>query len=257
MAKILACSDIHNNLRAVRQLRSLEGNDFDALIVAGDIGSENTNEVFDLLQTFDCPVLYVFGNWDRRLGHRQKFGERCHHIHLSPVAVEGLNVVGESVDGIDPEWESLRLANDTGDPIAIAAARRKHIEQQRTELSTAVNAQRPERTIVVSHYRLTKTKAFLPDIPLFLFGHIHRFEDTTYRGQRFVNVSALDKKVIVAKKGLRAKQVGYRYINDGSYVIITHTERTGFAIDPRRFNPDFSGWDRIEGIFSSSATEVE
>ncbi|WP_281434770.1 hypothetical protein [Rhizobium lusitanum] len=33
--------------------------------------------------------------------------------------------------------------------------------------------------------------------------------------------------------------------------------RAGFAIEPRRFDPDFPDWERAEGIFHSPATEVE
>lgn len=257
LVKILSCSDIHNKVEAVEQLQSLESNDFDAIIVAGDIGSEATGEVFEVLRTFDCPVLYVLGNWDHRLEHRQNFRERCHHVHLSPFVINGLTVVGQSVDGIDPEWDA-RCQNSAAIEAATAAAdRRLYLKEQREKLSKIVSAGNPERTVVVSHYRLTKTKGDLPDVPLFLFGHIHKFEDVTYRGQRFVNVSALDKKIMVAEKGKRPKPKDWRYINDGSYVIITHTERAGFSVEPRRFYPDFSGWQRIEGMFYHSATEVE
>ena len=37
--RLLAFSDIHNNLVAVRKLRALEKNTFDAIVVAGDIGA--------------------------------------------------------------------------------------------------------------------------------------------------------------------------------------------------------------------------
>nr|WP_246799006.1 metallophosphoesterase family protein [Rhizobium leguminosarum] len=253
----MACSDIHNNVNAVRQLRARESNDYDALIVAGDIGSDAANEIFDILQTFDCPVLYVFGNWDRRLGYQQDFGPHCHHINLSPYPVGDLSVVGETIDGIDPEWETS-LEAETNDPERLAIARQAHMATERARLSEIVAAHTPERTVVVSHYRLTKTQSFLPGVPLFLFGHIHRFEDVSYRGQRFVNVSALDKKVMVTRKGLGRTGLGdFRFLNDGSYVVISHEARNGFTIEPRRFDPDFSDWERVEGIFRSSATEVE
>ncbi|MFD1745031.1 metallophosphoesterase family protein [Rhizobium helianthi] len=257
MVKLLACSDIHNNVKAVRKLGSLETNDFDAVIVAGDIESQNADEVFEVLRTFDCPVLYVYGNWDNRLEYRQDFGERCHHVHLSPFDLNGLSVVGETVDGIDLEWEARRQNSSASDSAAIEADHSLYFQQQRAKLSAIVAAGNPERTIVMSHYRLTKTQGHLPSVPLFLFGQIHKFEDVTYRGQRFINVSALDKKVMVAKKGQRAGPKNWRYINDGSYVIITHNERTGFSVEPRRFDPDFFEWERIEGIVHSSAPEVE
>ncbi|CAK07649.1 MULTISPECIES: metallophosphoesterase family protein [Rhizobium] len=253
MARFLACSDIHNDVIAVRQLRAREANDYDAVIVAGDIGSERPDEVFDILRSFECPVLYVFGNWDRRLERNRNFGADCHRLHLTPFSIGGLSLVGESIDGIDPDWEASLAAAAADRALACQA----HLAEERAKLRTIIAAQAPERTIVVSHYRLTKTKTFLPGVPLFLFGHIHRFEDVTYRGQRFVNVSALDKKVMVSRKGERVKPGGYRYLNDGSYVVISHSEHAGFTVEPRRFDPDFSGWERIDGIFHSSATEVE
>jgi predicted phosphodiesterase len=63
----LAFSDIHHNLEAVRKLRASEANSFDAVVVAGDIGSESANKFFKILSTFNCPVLYVFGNGDHEL----------------------------------------------------------------------------------------------------------------------------------------------------------------------------------------------
>lgn len=111
---------------------------------------------------------------------------------------------------------------------------------------------------LVTHYKLTKTRRYLPGVPLFLFGHNHGFKDTIFLGQRFVNVSALDNKVMVVQRGLnRLKRDDYRFLNDESYVVITHDQRQGFSVEPRRSDPDFSDWTRIEKEFNSWATEVE
>ena len=258
MTRILACSDIHNNVNAVRQLRATEGNDYDALIVAGDIGSETASEIFEVFQTFECPVLYIFGNWDHRLEHDMAFGERCHHVHISPYSIGDLSIIGETIDGIDPNWEALRGQIEASAPADVPVARKAYIETQREKLSAIVAGGCPERTVVVSHYRLTKTQNTLPGVPLFLFGHIHRFQDTNFRGQRFVNVSALDNKVMVAPRGTkRISRNDYRLLNDGSYVVITHDRQAGFSVKPRRLNPDFANWIRIEGIFDRSAAEVK
>ncbi|QND47702.1 hypothetical protein HB780_18695 [Rhizobium lusitanum] len=257
MTRLLALSDIHNNVNAVRQLKAREGNNYDAMIVAGDIGSDAASEIFEVLRSFECPVLYVFGNWDHSLKYDRAFGDRCHHVHLAPFRIGELSIVGETIDGIDPEWELLRSEIETEDPTNIPAVKKEFSARQRAKLSAIVETEGPERTIVVSHYRLTKTQSFLKGVPFFLFGHIHRFEDSTSRGQRFVNVSALDNKVMVAPRGLkRITRSDYRLINDGSYVVITHERDTGFSVEPRRFDPDFSNWDRVEGIFHSAATEV-
>src|SRR5580692_7142348 len=71
--KVLAFSDIHHNLVAVRKLRAFQSNSFDAIIVAGDIGNEAAVEFFKILSSFKCPILYVFGNWDHSLSYRKKF----------------------------------------------------------------------------------------------------------------------------------------------------------------------------------------
>jgi hypothetical protein len=65
--KLLACSDIHNNVEAVRRLRAQEDNAFDAVLVTGDMGSESAGEILNILDTFGCPVYFVYGNWDNRL----------------------------------------------------------------------------------------------------------------------------------------------------------------------------------------------
>src|ERR1700709_530909 len=75
--RLLAFSDIHHNLVAVRKLRAMEKNSFDAVVVAGDIGGESADRFFEILETFKCPVVYVYGNWDSKLSYKRNFGRRC------------------------------------------------------------------------------------------------------------------------------------------------------------------------------------
>jgi predicted phosphodiesterase len=233
MTRILACSDIHNNIAAVRKLRSREANDCDAVIVAGDIGSKAAHEIFAVLRTFGCPVLFVLGNWDHGVGHRDDFGKGCHHLHLSPFRLGDLSIVGESIDGIDPTWEAMR-AEIEAKPERLSAAREEYFQRQQALLPKIVADEGFERTVVVTHYRLTRTRYYLPGVPLFLFGHNHGFKDTTFLGSRFVNVSALDSKVMVVRQELnRVRHNNYRFINDGSYVVISYDRRQGFSIEPR------------------------
>src|SRR5262249_42534979 len=63
--KILGISDIHNNLACVRKLRAQETNEYDVIAVAGDIGTRAAGEIFATLASFECPIVYVHGNWDR------------------------------------------------------------------------------------------------------------------------------------------------------------------------------------------------
>jgi predicted phosphodiesterase len=53
--RVLALSDIHNNVSCVRKLREQESNRLDALVIAGDIGRQRAAEVL-------CPVVFVNGN---------------------------------------------------------------------------------------------------------------------------------------------------------------------------------------------------
>ena len=73
--KILAIADIHNNVACVRKLRAQEANDYDAIAIAGDIGTHGAAEIFATLGTFKCPIVYVHGNWDR-MPEDAKFGTR-------------------------------------------------------------------------------------------------------------------------------------------------------------------------------------
>jgi Icc-related predicted phosphoesterase len=66
MIKILTFSDIHNNISAVQSLRDQEINEYDAIVIAGDIGNYIWPEILAIIDTFDCPAYFVYGNWDSR-----------------------------------------------------------------------------------------------------------------------------------------------------------------------------------------------
>ncbi len=105
--RILAISDIHENVDAVRLLRKRENNRFDVIVVAGDIGDggmgvSSPQEILGILESFACPVLYVYGNWDHRLAYDQSFGAACKHIHLNPVRCGEYSFVGFS--GLPTNW---------------------------------------------------------------------------------------------------------------------------------------------------------
>lgn len=128
---------------------------------------------------------------------------------------------------------------------------------QHRELSRVVARGDISNTIVVTHYLPAKTNTYLPEVPLFLFGHNHGFKDTTHKSSRFVNVSALDNRVTVVPKGLREpSRKDFRNINRGSYVIISR-DRTGLiAIEPEAFNPDLQDWQPVAGEFYPRAPDA-
>lgn len=100
--KMLALSDIQGNLAAVRKLRHQEKNEFDAVVVAGDIGGEKSDQIFEVLSTFECPVLYVYGNHDYDLDYDRSFGKQCTHLHMSMVNCGDITFTGLS--GCTAQW---------------------------------------------------------------------------------------------------------------------------------------------------------
>lgn len=102
MTRILAFSDVHLNIGCVRKLRAQEKNNFDAVVIAGDMGSEAVSEILLIVSTFNCPVYYVYGNWDNQLGYEEKFGDQCSLLHLQVETVGGLFFAGFS--GCPTHW---------------------------------------------------------------------------------------------------------------------------------------------------------
>jgi len=72
MIKILTFSDIHNNISAVQSLRDQETNEYDAIVIAGDIGNYIWPEILAIIDTFECPAYFVYGNWDSRQPYIRK-----------------------------------------------------------------------------------------------------------------------------------------------------------------------------------------
>ncbi len=79
--KALVFSDIHNNMASVQALRDAEGNDYDALIVAGDLGNESAQAMLQIFDTFDCPVYFVLGNWDSLVEYVPQPTSNCTLVH--------------------------------------------------------------------------------------------------------------------------------------------------------------------------------
>lgn len=100
--RVLALSDIHGNVRAVRELRARESNGFDAVVVAGDFGSDAASEILTILGSFSCPVLYVYGNWDHELEYDRSFGGDSVHLHLRSFKLGRISFIGFS--GLPTHW---------------------------------------------------------------------------------------------------------------------------------------------------------
>lgn len=227
--RILAISDIHNLVPAVQELRAREANDFDAVVVAGDFGSEGAQLIFDILSTFRCPVLYIRGNWDYQYDVSTNFGPNCFHIHNETFALGDWHVVG--LDFFD---------------------------ENRAELAAKVRKVGSTKSIVVTHDRLTNTSKDMAGVPLFLYGHHHHFEDKTFKGSRFVNVSALGEIITVRLEG--STKLGISHLRNairGSYITIEIDQLGDINITPHNFHQDTSGWEQnIAFINGKSVAET-
>lgn len=211
--RLLAISDIHNRLECVEELRRREQSEYDALLVAGDIGVDKAGPIFSVLGSFGCPVLYIRGNWDFRMRADAVFGPSVHDISIEPFRAGGWCFAGLSY----PE-DSAQASAD------------------RARLAHQVSMLPRERTIVMSHARLARAESDLYGVPLFLYGHQHRFEDRLYRGARFVNVSALG--IATTMTDLQGHD---RNALRGSYVVIDLAdERIGVL--PKSFHQDTTGY---------------
>lgn len=100
--RTLVLSDIHENIVSVRRMREYEGDVYDAIIVAGDIGNEIAEEFYAVLDSFNCPVFCVYSNWDHDLPYKRKLSKHCVLLHQSVERVKGFFVTGFS--GCPTNW---------------------------------------------------------------------------------------------------------------------------------------------------------
>ena len=102
-----------------------------------------------------------------------------------------------------------------------------------------------ERTVVVSHERLHRTAEDMPGVPLFMFGHRHRFEHVVSGGARHVNVSALEMRIWIKPVGsVPSDPVSLMKYNPGGYVVID-LERDDVEVRSVRFSPMPDGWEKV------------
>jgi len=204
--KILSISDIHNNVACVRKLRAQESNDYDVIAIPGDIGTYGAAEIFETLRTFECPIVYVHGNWDR-MPEEATFGRQTHLVHLKVVKVGGLAFVGYSFDGPLPE------------KLDHAAGYAEYTRKCRSLVSAAIRKSGVDlrKCVLMTHDRATHLDREFPNLLLHLYGHIHTFDVLQRAGTTYVNTSALDRILPVALKRDRRR---VRYVNVGNYAVI-------------------------------------
>jgi Icc-related predicted phosphoesterase len=251
--RLLAFSDIHHNLGAVRKLRASEANSFDAVVVAGDIGSESADEFFKILSTFKCPVLYVFGNWDHELSYSKVYGDNCHLIHANVVTVGGLHFTGFS--GCPTNWGKNPIARRVltnvkkADRAQLSIAKNSILRMNRASVQKAIKSASvdPRKCVVVTHERLARLSEEIPGTLLHLFGHIHRYSDRIYKGTRYIDVATLDRPVPVrprAKKRWTMDDCGN--VNAGNYATIEISSSHGISARCVCMRREYSDWLPLE-----------
>jgi predicted phosphodiesterase len=251
--RLLAFSDIHHNLVAVRKLRASEKNSFDAIVVAGDIGSESAADFFEILATFKCPVMYVYGNWDTKLGYKTSFGPDCHLIHSNVITIGNIGFTGfsgcpthwgknpiaqklyrqienENKSVVDALRNGARAAHGIRRTRAyqkyalqLQSARREVLKLNRGSIRKAIKKAEidPRKCVVITHQRLTRLSEEVPGALLHLFGHLHTFSERTFKTTKYVNVAALDRPVSVRPRAKEKwEKEDCRNFNAGNYATI-------------------------------------
>lgn len=135
LMKILSFSDIHDDVEAVRRLRFLEKNSFDAVIIAGDMGYNNAEEILRITETFECPVLYVVGNHDTTTRYDSSLRAPAIHIHNGPTIIENRCIVGYS--GVDVDWGRNQIADQVWEEYDPLIAKYNDLAAKDTELAIA------------------------------------------------------------------------------------------------------------------------
>lgn len=228
--KILALSDVQGNIAVLEKLRGQERNEFDSVVIAGDIGGEKSDQIFEVLSSFDCPVLYVYGNHECELEYDRPFGSLCTHLHMNMVEVGDMTFTGFS--GCPTSWGQNPIAVDLlnklcqehkamfgqhvspeAEPLWTDYFRKirpfkayKRFEEDLKEaikMALALNKRAlfdkikssgvdPQRVVIVTHERLFKLDKDLPGIHCHLFGHRDEFKYHERNGTHYVNLHGLD-----------------------------------------------------------------
>ena len=277
--RVLACSDIHGNVEAVERLRAREANDFDAVVIAGDIGKP-FREIVEVFETFACPVMYVLGNHDHDVPYDLASSLlTTHHLDDGPVRVGpclfagfsgcptnwGLNPIAQELRsdfaakhatmiqreaevGSRTDWERLARTKDHKLFSKAQQALRNDIlreSRNKVAIDFGMNSRDDLICVAITHEYLTNSHRAFEGVNFFLHGHNHRFHDRLVRGKRHINVAALDQCFTVGSKSTPIDQhLGFRRINAGCYVTFNVVDRQVERVQAHRFGYDDTGYVR-------------
>jgi predicted phosphodiesterase len=228
--KILAISDIHNNLACVRKLRAQEANAYDVIAVAGNIGTRAAGEIFATLASFECPIVYVHGNWDR-MPDDAKFGAGAHLVHLEAAKVGSLTFAGYSFHAPLPRWGQLSGTAEYGR--RCRALLRAALRKSSTDL---------QRCVLLAHDRARHLDREFPNLLLHIYGHVHTFEVLRRGTTTYVNAAALDRMLPVARKHDRKR---LRHVNAGNYAVINVGGGGKLSVECRLLRRNYQEWTVI------------
>jgi hypothetical protein len=225
--RILAISDIHNNVACVRKLRAQERNEFDVIAIPGDIGTHRAAEIFAVLTTFGCPIVYIHGNWDR-MPATADFGNETHLVHLRVVKVGRFSFTGYSFD----------------DPSGAAGSRSEYNRRCRSSVIKAIRKAgvEPSNCVLMGHDRATRLDQEMPGLLLHLYGHVHTFDVSQRAGTTYANVSALDRLLPVRRK---SRNGPLSYVNAGNYAVVEVRERGGVYVECKLLARNYGGWSVV------------
>jgi len=232
--RILAISDIHNNVVCVGKLRAQEKNNFDVIAIAGDIGDHRAEEIFAILKTFGCPIVYIYGNWDGRLSRNKSFGKHCYFVDLEIVRIGSLYFTGFSFRGKGRRYPFRNAdgMSDAGYARACATVLARRIAEIGVD---------PRNLVVMSHDKATRLSTWCPDLLLHLYGHRHTFDVRQKAETTYVNVSALDRMLAVIPKDGQASQYGTQ-ANAGNYVVIKVSQQRKVTVECRLLRRELANW---------------
>jgi predicted phosphodiesterase len=226
-------------------LRASEENSFDAIIVAGDIGNESVTDFFEILATFKCPILYVYGNWDSRLGYKTSFGKQCHLIHSNVITIGNISFTGFS--GCPTHWGKNPIAQSfQSQPDSMKSETLKLNKENVSKVIRKAEVD-PRRCVIITHERFARLSETIPGALLHLYGHIHTFSERTFKSTRCINVAALDRPVS-ARPRARKKWIkdDCRNFNAGNYAIIEINSLLAINTRCVNFFCEYSNWIPLE-----------
>ena len=210
--RLLAFSDVHGHAQVTEAIIAQETARFDAVIVAGDIGSTRpAADVLAPLRALECPVGYVFGNHDSNLLYDADLGLGC-HLHNEPLVVGGYCFTGFS--GCESHWGHNPIAAEIRQeeererggvelprfkrrifrkpsPLPPSPPRRSVMRENIAAMTARWQTLdiAAKRTIVVTHERCFRLHEHMPGLAAHLFGHRHGFQVSRRNGTTFVNAS--------------------------------------------------------------------